>query len=53
MRYRVSLNFDGSVGMERDLEDRRRFSLRFLTFARHDLERVDCPKGWMSPEGLQ
>jgi hypothetical protein len=26
-------------------------SHQFLTLARHDLERVDCPKGWMSPEG--
>jgi hypothetical protein len=26
-------------------------SHQFMTFARHDLERVDCPKGWMSPEG--
>jgi hypothetical protein len=26
-------------------------SHQFLTFAPHDLERVDCPKGWMSPEG--
>jgi hypothetical protein len=26
-------------------------SHQFLTFARHDLEGVDCPKGWMSPEG--
>ncbi len=24
---------------------------QFLTFAAQDLERVDCPKGWMSPEG--
>jgi hypothetical protein len=24
---------------------------QFLTFARQDLQRVDCPKGWMSPEG--
>jgi hypothetical protein len=26
-------------------------SHQLLTFARKDLERVDCPKGWMSPEG--
>jgi hypothetical protein len=24
---------------------------QFLTFIAADLERVDCPKGWMSPEG--
>jgi hypothetical protein len=24
---------------------------QFLTFSASDLERVDCPKGWMSPEG--
>ncbi|HMB02471.1 MAG TPA: hypothetical protein VKP69_01880 [Isosphaeraceae bacterium] len=24
---------------------------QFLRFAAGDLERVDCPKGWMSPEG--
>jgi hypothetical protein len=24
---------------------------QFLTFIADDLERVDCPKGWMSPEG--
>jgi hypothetical protein len=24
---------------------------QFLKFASEDLERVDCPKGWMSPEG--
>jgi len=24
---------------------------QFLKFIRDDLERVDCPKGWMSPEG--
>ena len=23
----------------------------FLKFIGDDLERVDCPKGWMSPEG--
>jgi hypothetical protein len=26
-------------------------SHQFMTFARHDLERIDCPNGWMSPEG--
>ena len=24
---------------------------QFLTFVASDLQRVDCPKGWMSPEG--
>ena len=24
---------------------------QFLKFIADDLERVDCPKGWMSPEG--
>lgn len=24
---------------------------QFLLFAAGDLKRVDCPKGWMSPEG--
>ena len=24
---------------------------QFLKFIGDDLERVDCPKGWMSPEG--
>jgi hypothetical protein len=24
---------------------------QFLIFAAADLRRVDCPKGWMSPEG--
>ena len=24
---------------------------QFLKFSADDLERVDCPKGWMSPEG--
>jgi hypothetical protein len=23
----------------------------FLTFAAKDLERADCPRGWMSPKG--
>lgn len=26
---------------------------QFLTFAVDDLERVDCPKGWMSPAGYK
>jgi len=26
-------------------------SHQFLTFAGHDLEGVDCPKGWRSPTG--
>lgn len=26
-------------------------SHQFLKFIGDDLERVDCPKGWMSPEG--
>jgi hypothetical protein len=25
---------------------------QFLTFAAEELERVECPKGWMSPEGF-
>jgi hypothetical protein len=24
---------------------------QFLAFAAADLRRIDCPKGWMSPEG--
>jgi hypothetical protein len=24
---------------------------QFLNFSGEELERVDCPKGWMSPEG--
>jgi hypothetical protein len=24
---------------------------QFLTFAAADLRRIDCPEGWMSPEG--
>jgi len=51
---------DGRTGRVREVEGRR-YKVRvrrktsqthqFLTFAAEDLERVDCPKGWMSPEG--
>jgi hypothetical protein len=28
-------------------------SHQFLTLPREQIERVDCPKGWMSPEGYR
>ena len=31
--------------------DADRETHQFLEFIGDDLERVDCPKGWMSPEG--
>ena len=51
---------DGRVGRVRDFSGgeyrvrvRRTTSTthQFLTFAGKDLERADCPKGWMSPQG--
>jgi hypothetical protein len=51
---------DGRVGRVRAVEGQRyRVRVRratskthqFLTLAASELERVDCPKGWMSPEG--
>lgn len=51
---------DGRIGRVREVAGRR-YGLRFrrqtskthqfVLFAPEDLERVDCPKGWMSPEG--
>ena len=51
---------DGRVGRVREVSRgayrvrvRRTTSAtyQFLTFAATDLRRIDCPKGWMSPEG--
>jgi len=51
---------DGRIGRVRDgsgkaypVRVRRAASTthQFLTFAAKALERADCPKGWMSPEG--
>ena len=51
---------DGRSGRVRDVAGRKyRVRVRratsathqFLMFAAGDLKRVDCPKGWMSPEG--
>ncbi|HWG45858.1 MAG TPA: hypothetical protein VN688_24060 [Gemmataceae bacterium] len=51
---------DGRIGRVRDVSDKKyRVRVRrassathqFLMFAAKDLQRVDCPKGWMSPEG--
>ena len=51
---------DGRTGRVRELSGgkyrvrvRRATSAthQFLMFAARDLKRVDCPKGWMSPEG--
>ena len=51
---------DGRVGRVREVSGskyrvrvRRATSAthQFLMFAAKDLKRVDCPKGWMSPEG--
>jgi hypothetical protein len=51
---------DGRIGRVREVMGRR-YKVRvqrktsktqqFIEFAAEDLERVDCPKGWMSPEG--
>jgi hypothetical protein len=51
---------DGRIGRVREVTGRR-YRVRvqrktskthqFVEFAAEDLERVDCPKGWMSPEG--
>ena len=51
---------DGRIGRVREASGRT-FRVRvrratsathqFLMFAAGDLKRVDCPKGWMSPEG--
>jgi hypothetical protein len=51
---------DGRIGRVREVSGgkyrvrvRRETSAthQFLMFAARDLKRVDCPKGWMSPEG--
>jgi hypothetical protein len=51
---------DGRVGRIREVADgtyrvrvRRLTSAthQFLMFPAEDLQRADCPKGWMSPEG--
>lgn len=51
---------DGRIGRVRDAsEGKYRVRVRrttsathqFLMFAAGDLKRVDCPKGWMSPDG--
>jgi hypothetical protein len=51
---------DGRIGRVREVSQgtyrvrvRRTTSAthQFLTFAAADLRRIDCPKGWMSPEG--
>ncbi len=51
---------DGRLGRVREVSGRKyRVRVRrttsathqFLMFAARDLKRVDCPKGWMSPEG--
>lgn len=51
---------DGRIGRVREVSGGRcRVRVRrttsathqFLMFAAGDLERADCPKGWMSPEG--
>jgi hypothetical protein len=51
---------DGRIGRVRGIsEGRYRVRVRrttsathqFLLFAAKELKRVDCPKGWMSPEG--
>ena len=51
---------DGRVGRVREVSGRKyRVRVRrttsathqFLMFPAKDLKRVDCPKGWMSPEG--
>ncbi len=51
---------DGRIGRVREITGRR-YKVRvrrntskthqFVEFAAEDLERVDCPKGWMSPKG--
>ena len=51
---------DGRIGRVREVAGGR-YKVRvqretskthqFVEFAAGDLERVDCPKGWMSPEG--
>ncbi len=51
---------DGRIGRVREVAGRR-YKVRvrrqtsqthqFVEFAAGDLERGDCPKGWMSPEG--
>ena len=51
---------DGRIGRVREVTGGR-YKVRvqrktsrthqFIEFAAEDLERVDCPKGWMSPEG--
>ncbi len=51
---------DGRIGRVREVAGRTyRVRVRratsathqFLMFAAGDLKRVDCPKGWMSPDG--
>lgn len=51
---------DGRIARVRELDDgqvkvrvRRKTSKthQFLTFPADDLTPVDCPKGWMSPDG--
>jgi hypothetical protein len=51
---------DGRIGRVREVSGgkcrvrvRRTASAthQFLVFATKDLKRVDCPKGWMSPQG--
>jgi hypothetical protein len=51
---------DGRIGRVRDVSGRKyrvrvkratSATRQFQVFAAGDLKRVDCPKGWMSPEG--
>lgn len=53
---------DGRIGRVRDAaEDSIKVRVRrqtskshqFLTFKPEQIERVECPKGWMSPEGYK
>ncbi len=53
---------DGRIARVRDITDgiyrvrvRRKTSTthQFLEFSKHDLVKVFCPKGWMSPEGYE
>jgi hypothetical protein len=54
---------DGRIGRVRAVELHARYRVRvqrrsskthqFLLLRAGELERVDCPKGWMSPDGLR
>ena len=52
---------DGRIGRVREVKEKIKIRVRrktsnthqFLYFEKNELQKVDCPKGWMSPEGYK